>query len=173
MPSSWRTRAAQLTRPSRCPSAKRNSTDEPLFAVLGRIAHLSSRSLRLGPESASGQVLPPGHLAAMSAVVGEAAENREERTTTALTAGVHLTAAVPGTGVGRQPIATSRLTALGQPGDGGAKALREPAIDGRQQVSGLGCGRLGRTTVRSRIGSSGALVGNHSHGCASAGNMSL
>jgi hypothetical protein len=115
----------------------------------------------------------PGHLAAMSAVVGKAAENREERTTTALTAGVHLTAAVPGTGVGRQPIATSRLTALGQPGDGGAKALREPAIDGRQQVSGLGCGRLGRTTVRSRIGSSGALVGNHSRGCASAGNMSL
>jgi hypothetical protein len=41
----------------------------------------------------------------MSAVVGEAAENREERTTTALTAGAHLTAAVPGTGVGRQPIA--------------------------------------------------------------------
>jgi hypothetical protein len=43
----------------------------------------------------------------MSAPVGEAAENREERTTTALTAGVHLTAAVPDTGVGRQPIAMS------------------------------------------------------------------
>jgi hypothetical protein len=48
----------------------------------------------------------------MSAPVGEAAENREERTTTALTAGVHLTAAVPDTGVGRQPIAKTGLCGL-------------------------------------------------------------
>jgi hypothetical protein len=51
----------------------------------------------------------------MSAVVGEAAENREERTTTALTAGVHLTAAVAGTGVGRQPIAMSGRSEIGEP----------------------------------------------------------
>jgi hypothetical protein len=43
----------------------------------------------------------------MSAAVGDAAETAKKRTTTALTAGVHLTAAVPGTGVGRQPIANS------------------------------------------------------------------
>ena len=53
----------------------------------------------------TGQYCLPGHLAAMSAAVGEAAETAKKRTTTALTAGVHLTAAVPGTGVGRQPMA--------------------------------------------------------------------
>jgi hypothetical protein len=61
-----------------------------------------------------------------------------QRSKRARMSGLSGVAVVVRLGAERQSLATSRLTALGQPGDGSAKALREPAIDERQQVSGLG-----------------------------------
>ena len=67
------------------------------------------RKLRLGVRYCL-----PGHLAAMSAAEGEAAETAGKRTYAALTAGLRLTAVVPGTGAGWRPIAMCGRLSVGK-----------------------------------------------------------
>ena len=54
----------------------------------------------------------PSRLAPVSAAEGKAAEAVGRRTSTALASGIRLTAAVPGTGAGRRPVAQRPTSAV-------------------------------------------------------------